>query len=108
MSIDTTFQPKTQTYAVDNTAAVQLTEAAQVGALTFRIRNINAAAIYVAWGVTAPAAPTAPAIGTPKPRTMGIPIGGVLYIEVPPASFFIASAVAPALEITGGQGGVGG
>jgi hypothetical protein len=108
MSIDTTFAPKTQTYAVDNTAAVQLTEAGQVGATTFRVRNINAAAIYFSWGAkSAGLAAAAPAIGAPKANTIGLAIGGIIYIEVPPNSFFIASAVAPALEITGGMGGVG-
>jgi hypothetical protein len=46
-------------------------------------------------------------VGTPSQNTIGIPGNLVTHIEVPANSFFIASAVAPALEITGGIGGTG-
>lgn len=110
MSIDTTFKPMTPTYAVDNSAAVQIKEAQQLGATCFRIRNLAAGGttIYVSWGQqSAGLAAVAPALGAPKVNTIGIPGNLVTHIEAPCNSFFIASAVAPALEITGGVGGTG-
>lgn len=108
MSIDSTFKPMTATYQVDSTGAVQIKEAKDAGASSFRLRNVNAAAAYVTWGGSGVTSKGAPVLGTPSVNTIGIPIGGVAYIEVPPASFFIASVAAPAVEITGGEGGNGG
>ena len=111
MSIDTTFQPKTPTYVVDSTGAVQVKEAPQAGAITFRIVNTTAASATtrVAIGQSASlATPTAPAVGTPSgPFNLLLPANAVLYVEVPQASFFRAAA-AGTFEVTGGQGGVGG
>lgn len=114
MSIDSTFKPATGNYAVDNSVAAQVVEAQGSGVSTFRIRNTTAASAvaYVSWGRTAAltlaANAAAPAIGTPKVNSIGIPPNGVVYIEVPANSFFIGSAAAPNLEICGGQGGTGG
>jgi hypothetical protein len=112
MSIDTTFKPLGNTYAVDNSAAVQIPNAGMQGITTFRIRNLStSAAVYVAWGRTAPAAPAAPALGAPIANAIGISPGGTLYLEVPANSFFIASTALAGpggVEITGGIGGVGG
>lgn len=109
MSIDTTFHPMTQTYAVDNTAAVQIKEAQQLGATTFRIRALVASG-YIAWGNSSVAAPTAPTIGSPKVSTIGVTLGVPVYIEVPSTVFFIGNAVfaTSGFEITAGLGGVGG
>lgn len=109
MSIDTTFKPMTPTYAVDNTAAVQVREALASGVVTFRIRALTASG-YIAWGGAAVAAPTAPAIGAPKVNTLGVTLGQALYIEAPPNSFFIGNAAfaTSGFEVTGGQGGTGG
>lgn len=108
MSIDTTFQPKTLTYLI-TTAALQIPEAGQVGATTFRVRLIVAGPAYLSWGSSSSVtAKGAPAAGTPVANTLGMSgLGTVMYIEVPPNSFFISN-VATAFEITGGQGGVGG
>lgn len=115
-SINTTFQPMTETIVVDNTAAAQVKSAVQKGASTFRVvaRVANA---YLAWGQQAAglAAAAPAAVGT-LPLTagqggiIGLTVGVPCYIEVPAASFFIGSAVFATsnIEITGGQGGVGG
>jgi len=105
MSIDTTFHPITQTVLV-GAAAVQVATDTQLDANTFRVRCLVAA--YLTWGnkstITAAGAPAA---GVPVMNTIGMAAGGVMYVEVPANSFFIASAAA-AFEITGGKGGVGG
>ena len=114
MSIDSTFKPMTANYAVDSSAAVRINEAQGSGVSSFRIRNTTAAnaVAYVAWGPSAAATPAAnaaaPAVGTPKVNSAGIPANGVVYLEVPANSFFIGSAAAPNLEICGGEGGNGG
>lgn len=111
MSIDTTFKPMTPTYAVDNTAAVQIKEAQQMGCATFRIRAVTASG-YISWGNSGVAAPTAPALGASGMRenTLGVTLGTPIYIEVPAGSFFIGNAAfaTSGFEVTGGQGGVGG
>lgn len=109
MSIDTTFKPISRTYAVDNSAALQIPEAvANGGQMSFRVRSIAAATQYLAWGATAPAAPTAPAVGTPKINTLGIAAGATIYLELPANSFLIGSIVTTCFEITAGFGGSGG
>lgn len=100
---------------VDNSAAANIPGAAQRGVTTFRVvaRIANA---YLAWGrnssVTAPAAPAAIGLkaGTQNGGIIGLTVGVPCYIEVPPDSFFISSAVFATsnVEIIGGQGGVGG
>lgn len=113
-SINTTFQPITETLVVDNTAARQLTGASQ-RCSTFRV-VARVASGYLAWGrastVVAPAAPVAVGLqaGTQNGGVLGVVLGVPLYIEVPADSFFIGSAAFAAgnFEITGGQGGVGG
>jgi hypothetical protein len=109
MSIDSTFKPATMTYAVDNTAPVQIKEAQGSGVSSFRIRALVASG-YIAWGNASVAAPTAPTIGSPKPNTVGVTLGVPLYLEVPANSFFIGNAVfaTSGFEVTGGEGGNGG
>jgi hypothetical protein len=116
MSIDTTFHPLTETVIVDNTAGgQQIKSAGQRGVTTFRIAASGAAAgnVNVSWGVVAPASPTAPAaVGVLDSGvfTVGVVIGAVCYLEVPPNSIFITNAAFATsfAEITGGIGGVGG
>lgn len=107
-SINPVFQPLTPTYAVDDSAAVQVAEAGQAGATVFRIRAITASG-YIAWGVKSTiSAPTAPsAAGQKLPNTIGVTLGQSVYLELPPDSFFIGSAVfgTGSFEVTGGQGG---
>lgn len=107
-SINPVFQPLTPMYAVDDSAAVQITEAGQVGATVFRIRAITASG-YISWGPKSTvAAPTAPsAAGQKSPNTIGVTLGQAVYIEVPPNSYFIGSAAfgTGSFEVTGGQGG---
>jgi hypothetical protein len=112
MSVDTTFHPLTETIVVDSTAAAQIKQGAMRGTTTFRIAARGAApgVVYVAYGIAAPAAPTAPAAVGTLLNTIGIAIGTVCYVELPGNSFFIASAAFTTsfVEITGGIGGVGG
>jgi hypothetical protein len=111
VSVDTIFQPKTATVAVDNTAAVSIPGAKSVGVTTFRIVALVASG-HLAWGPPnkPPAAATAPAIGTPVMNTVLVLLNVPLYLEVPPDSVFIGGAAfaAGGFEITGGQGGIGG
>lgn len=114
MSIDVTFKPATDLLVVDNTAAAQVPGAVQKGCTTFRC-VAKVAACYLAWGrtgVTAPAAPAAvgPQQSTKQGGVIGLQLGVPCYIEVPPDSFFISSAVFATsnVEIIGGTGGVGG
>lgn len=114
-SINTTFQPMTDTIVVDNTGAAQVPGALERGATTFRCvaRIANA---YLAWGqqstVTAPSAPAAVGVvaSSKGGGVMGLTLGVPCYIEVPPGSWFIGSAVFATsnIEITGGSGGTGG
>jgi hypothetical protein len=109
VSIDTTFHPLTQTYAVDSSAAVQIKEAQSLGATVFRIRALLASG-YISWGGANVTAAAAPALGTPQPHTIGVTFGVPVYIEVPSTSFFIGNAAfaTSGFEVTGGLGGVGG
>jgi hypothetical protein len=122
VGVDTTFQPKTPTYAVDSSAAVVI-DARQAGVTSWRIRAIGltpaaAAAVtsvYVKWAQgngSAPSAAAAPVLGTPVANEIGVNVGTTVYIEGIGAWLqFIASGLfaTPAyVEITGGQGGCGG
>lgn len=122
MSVDTTFQPKTPTYAVDSSAAVTI-DGRQAGVTSWRIRAIGltpaaAAAVtsvYVKWAsglATAPSAAAAPGLGAPIANEIGVNVGQTVYIDGIGAFLqFIASGVfaTPAyVEITGGQGGCSG
>jgi len=122
MGVDTTFQPKTATYAVDSSAAVTI-DGRQAGVTSWRIRAIGltpaaAAAVtsvYVKWAAgnaSAPSAAAAPALGAPITNEIGVNVGQNVYIEGIGAWLqFIASGVfaTPAyVEITGGQGGCSG
>jgi hypothetical protein len=112
MGVDTTFQPKTPTYAVDNTAAVVI-DGRQDGVTSWRIRAVTAGG-YIKWAggnATAPTAPSAPVIGTPVPNELGVNLGQTLYIEGVGAWLqFIGNAAYATsyFEVTGGQGGCGG
>jgi hypothetical protein len=108
-SINPVFQPMTPTYAVDNTAGgVSVNEAVQAGATVFRIRAIKASG-YISWYLSphTPAAPSAPAVGTPAPNTVGVELGKPIYLELPPGVVFIGNAAfaTSSFEVTGGQGG---
>lgn len=108
MSIDTTFKPATPTVLVGATAVAVVDKGAYQGVTTFRVRCVNVAAQYLTWGPTSGVtAAGAPIAGTPVQNTIGLAAAGVAYIEVPSASFFIASAAA-SFEVTGGTGGTGG
>jgi len=121
MGIDTTFQPKTPTFAVDGSAAVAI-DGRQDGVTSWRIRVVTAtgtpapgASSYVRWAngnAAAPSIATAPVQGVPSVNTLGINVGQTLYIEGIGAWLqFIGSGAFGAttfLEITGGQGGCGG
>jgi hypothetical protein len=118
MSIDTTFQPKTPTYAVDSSAAVKI-DGRQLGVTSWRIRYVMVtptvgATGYIAWANganAAPTAPTAPALGAPEQNVLGVNLGQTLYIEGVGAwlQFIGSQAIATAnFEVTGGQGGCGG
>jgi hypothetical protein len=118
MGVDTTFQPKTPTYAVDNTAAVVI-DGRQSGVSSWRIRSVLATPVagtssYIKWAqgsASAPSAAAAPAIGTPIANEVGVTCGEVLYLEGIGAWLqFIGSGVfgTSSFEVTGGQGGCGG
>lgn len=112
MGVDTTFQPKTATYAVDNTAAVAI-DGRQAGVTSWRIRAVVAGG-YIKWaqgGATAPTAAAAPALGTPVANEIGVNFGQTAYIEGVGAFLqFIGNAAlaTSGFEVTGGQGGCGG
>lgn len=122
MGVDTTFQPKTPTFAVDSSAAVVI-DGRQAGVTSWRIRAIAvvgtaaaaAPSVYVKWAQgsgSAPSAASAPALGTPVANEIGVNPGQTVYIEGIGAWLqFIASGLfaTPAyVEVTGGQGGCGG
>lgn len=118
MGIDTTFQPKTPTYAVDNSAAVAI-DGRQDGVTSWRIRAVLATPVsgtsaYIKWAQGSAAAPTAaaaPALGTPIANEIGVNCGQTVYIEGIGAWLqFIGSGVfgTSSFEVTGGQGGCGG
>lgn len=112
MGVDTTFQPKTPTYAVDNSAAVTI-DGRQSGVSSWRIRAVLAAG-YIKWaqgGTTAPSAAAAPALGAPVANEIGVNLGQTVYIEGVGAWLqFIGNAAlaTSGFEVTGGQGGCGG
>jgi hypothetical protein len=117
MGVDTTFQPKTATYAVDSSAAVAI-DGRQNGVTSWRIRFVMVtptvgASGYIKWaqGATAPGAVSAPVLGTPTPNEIGVNLGQTVYIEGIGAylSFLGNAAIATSsFEVTGGQGGCGG
>jgi hypothetical protein len=108
MSIDTTFHPIGSSLAITSGAPAQLNggQSGQIGVTTFRVVNTTAAsaATRFSWGTTAAAAAVPAA---PGPSNIFIPANAVMYIEVPPNSFFNVAA-AGTVEIIGGMGGVGG
>lgn len=116
MSVDTTFKPIGQTFVVDNTAAATSSgDPRGKGITTFRVvaRVANA---YLAWGASNVGAPAVPsAVGaitlpTGAYGVIGLTVGVPCYIEVPANVFFISNAAFATsnVEITPGQGGVGG
>jgi hypothetical protein len=118
MGVDTTFQPKTPTYAVDSSAAVTI-DGRQAGVTSWRIRLVEATpgvdfTAYIKWaqgGAAAPSAAAAPTLATPQANTLGVTLGQTLYIEGIGAflQFIGSTAIATAnFEVTGGQGGCGG
>lgn len=111
MGVDTTFQPKTPTYAVDNTAGVTI-DGRQSGVTSWRIRAITVAG-YIKWaqGANAPGAAAGPPVGTPSANTVGVSLGQTLYLEGIGAWLTFQGNAASGvsyLEVTGGQGGCGG
>jgi hypothetical protein len=118
LGVDTTFQPKTPTFAVDSSAAVVI-DGRQSGVTSWRIRAIAVAPAfgvsgYIKWsqgGTTAPTAAAAPVLGTPVSNEIGVFQGQTVYIEGIGAWIqFIGNAAiaASSFEVTGGQGGCGG
>jgi hypothetical protein len=118
MGVDTTFQPKTPTYAVDSSAAVVI-DGRSVGVTSWRIRFIMATPVvggtgYIKWAqgnASAPSAATAPVLGTPVANELGVNLGQTLYIEGIGGwlQFIGNAAIATSnFEVTGGQGGCGG
>ena len=120
MSIDTTFQPKTPTYAVDSSAAVFI-DGRQDGVTSWRIRLVLTAPVagtsaYIKWAngnaAALSAAATAPVLGTPVINTAGVNDGQTLYLDGIGAWLqFIGSGLLSggvSFEVTGGQGGCGG
>jgi hypothetical protein len=118
MGVDSTFQPKTPTYAVDNSAAVAI-DGRQSGVSSWRIRLVLATPVagtsaYIKWAngnAAAPSAAAAPVLGTPVTNTAGVNDGQTLYLEGIGAWLqFIGSAAlaTSGFEVTGGQGGCGG
>jgi hypothetical protein len=118
MGIDTTFQPKTSTYAVDSSAAVTI-DGRQAGVTSWRIRLVLASPVagtsaYIKWAqgsASAPTAPTGPTLGSPAANVLGVNDAQTLYIEGIGAWLqFIGSGAfgTSSFEVTGGQGGCGG
>jgi hypothetical protein len=112
MGVDTTFQPKTPTYAVDSSAAVTI-DGRQSGVTSWRVRALKVNG-YIKWaqgGATAPSAAAAPVLGTPVANEIGVNLGQTVYLEGIGAWLqFIGDAVlaTSSFEITGGQGGCSG
>jgi hypothetical protein len=118
MGIDTTFQPKTPTYAVDSSAAVTI-DGRQLGVTSWRIRlalttPVAGTSGYIKWAngnATAPTAAAAPALGAPVQNEIGVNDGQTVYLEGIGAwlQFIGNTAYATGyFEVTGGQGGCGG
>jgi len=103
MSVDTVFKPLGPTVLVTN-VAVQVTTANPDTDLTYRVRNLAAAAQYFTWGaastVTSIGAPTA---GVPSANTVGMLPNSVETFEIPSNQYFIASS-ATGFEMTPGKG----
>lgn len=117
MSVDVVFKPLAPTTLV-GVAAIQASPQAgtlqQAGVITFRIRNITVAAVTFGWGTTAANTVSTPATAAAPQNviTLGgsatVGVGGVtVYLELPYNTFFISSAAA-SVEVTPGNGGVGG
>lgn len=111
MGVDTTFQPKTATYVVDSSVAIQI-DGRQNGVTSWRIRAVGAQG-YIKWaqGATAPTATAAPAVSAVMPNQIGVNLGQTVYLEGLGAwlSFIGNAAFATSsFEVTGGQGGCGG
>jgi len=120
MGVDTTFQPKTPTYAVDGTAPV-LIDGRQSGVTSWRIRSVVATPVagtssYIKWAqgnAAAPSAAAAPALGTPVANEIGVNCAQTVYLEGIGAWLqFIGTTGfvygTNSFEVTGGQGGCGG
>lgn len=118
MSVDTTFQPKTPTYAVDSSAAVVI-DGRQDGVTSWRIRlvlgtPVSGTSAYIKWAngnAAAPSAAAAPTLGSPVVNTAGVNDAQTLYLEGIGAWLqFIGSGAfgTSSFEVTGGQGGCGG
>ncbi len=111
MGIDTTFQPKTPTYAVDSSAAVYI-DGRQSGVSSWRIRAIKVSG-YLKWsqGQTTPGAGTAPTLGNPVANEVGVTFGQTVYIEGIGANLSFQGDnlfATSSFEVTGGQGGCSG
>ena len=110
MGIDVTFQPKTETFVVDSSAAVTI-DGRQRGVTSWRIDAVGTGAQIVKWGPPPPAAApviVTPAVGAIMQNQMNINPANTIYIEGVGAflQFIGNTAFATAhLEITGGQGG---
>jgi hypothetical protein len=99
------------TFFVDSSAAVQVTSASTLQLTNYRVRNLSLTA--QAWFQSSPPGPsaaapagmvaTAPALGTPSPRTIGMLPASVEVFTLSPNSWFIASAGA-SFEICVGDG----
>lgn len=108
MSIDTTFKPQAGPVGLISGTPVQIVPAGSSGVLTFRVVNTSAGSVpaRINWGRTAALTPT-PVVGTPSPNSILLQPNSVCYIEVPGDSFFNMSA-GDTVEVSGGQGGIGG
>jgi hypothetical protein len=121
MAVDTTFQPKTPTYAVDGSGAVTI-DGRQDGVSSWRIRSVVATPVagssaYIKWAPpppsAAPSAAVAPTLGNPVPNEIGVNCGQTVYLEgigawlqfIGTSGFVIGTN---SFEVTGGQGGCGG
>jgi hypothetical protein len=99
------------TFFVDSSAAVQVVSAGSQQMTNYRVRNLSLTA--QAWfqssapgpSAAAPAGmvATAPALGAPSPRTIGMLPASVEVFTLAPSSWFIASAGA-SFEVTCGDG----
>ncbi len=120
MGVDTTFQPKTATFAVDSSAAVVI-DGRQQGVTSWRIRALGVSGVaagvagFIKWapgGGNAPSAPGAiAAAGQSVNNQFGINAGQTLYLEGIGAWIqWIGNAPygTSGFEVTGGQGGCGG
>lgn len=111
MSVDTTFQPKTPTFVVDNSAPVTI-DGRAAGVTSWRVRAVTAAG-YVHWaaGNTDPGVPAAPGVGVQMPNQVGIAVGTPVYLDGIGAWLTFrgnAAFATSSIEVTGGQGGCGG